>query len=196
MRFFKSSRFFRELGRLYRNHKWELDDDSDLLIGGAVIRGRWEHEAPDGQGVVVTSNLITTEGVNYLLAAGIGNGAHHTKFFVAPFASNVSVSQSLTAAQFASSTGELTTQYLEPARVEFVESVPASRSLSNVANPAVFTAAAENVDIWGVGLLSTATKNSTAGVLLSVAKYATKRTLPEVGNTIGIKYTITIDNAP
>lgn len=188
------SRDWRNLGRLFRNHRWERDDDGDILIGHARIGGVFECEAPDGLGAIRTRNLLTTEGCNYLLSVGIANGTQYSTFYVAPFSGNVAVADTLTAANFASTQTELTTQYSESTRVAFVESTPASKSTNNTASPAVVTAATDSVSIWGAGLLSSSTKGGTTGVLLSAAKYASVRTLALTGDTLGIKYTLTLAN--
>lgn len=186
---------WKELYRLYRNHKWETDDDGNLLISHAKIGGVYETFAPDGLGCVQTSNLIVTEGANYLLSCGVGSGTQNTKFYIAPFAGNITVADTLTSATFSATTTELTTQYSESTRVEFVESAPASKSTNNIANPAVFTSAVDNVNIWGVGLLSSSTKGATSGVLLSAAKYSTVRNLPTTGDSLAVKYTLTLANS-
>lgn len=186
---------WRELYRLYRNHKWDINDDGDLLIGHAKFSGRYETHAPDGLGCVQTSNLLTTEGCNLLLSVCLAGGSQVGTWYLAPFSGNVTVADTLTAATFASGTTELTTQYTEASRVAYQESVPASKSTSNTANPAVFTSAVDDVNIWGIGLLSTSTKGSTSGTLLSVAKYSTVRNLPVAGDTLGVKYTLSLANA-
>lgn len=188
-------RHWRELGRFWRNHRWERNDDGEILISHARIGGVFECDAADGLGVVQTRNLITTEGCNYLLSAGIANGTQHTTFYVAPFSGNVAVADTLTAANFASTQTELTTQYSESTRVAFVESTPASKSTNNTANPATITAAVDSVTIWGLGLLSLSTKGGTTGVCLAAAKYSTARTLALTGDTLGIKYTLTLANS-
>jgi hypothetical protein len=190
------SRFMRDLRRLVANHRWAVNDDGDLLLGHARISGVYDTWAPDGLGWVQTKNLLTTEGCNYLLSAGIGNGTAYGTFYVAPFSGNVAVADTLTAATFATTQSELTnTHYSETTRVTYVESTPASKSLNNTASPATITAATDNVSIWGIGLLSTSTKSATTGVLLSAAKYSTVRTLVTTSDTIGIKYTLTLANS-
>lgn len=187
-------KFWRELGRHFRNFNYEHDDSGDLLISHARIGGVFESEAPDGLGVIKTRNLLTTEGCNYLLSAGVGNGTVHGTFYIAPFSGNVIVLDTWTAATFASAATELTTQYSQATRVEFVESVPASKALHNTANPAQFTSAVDSVSIWGIGLLSASTKGATTGVLLAAAKYSTVRSLPTTGDTLGVRYSLTLSN--
>lgn len=186
---------WKNLARLYRNHQWEADDSGDILIGHARISGSYETDAPDGLGQTVTKNLLTTEGINHLLSVGIAGGTQIGTWYIAPFSGNITVADTLTAATFASGTTELTTQYSEASRVAFQESIPASKSTNNTANPAVFTSASDTVNIWGVGMLSVSTKGSTSGTLLSVAKYSTVRSLPVTGDQISVKYTLSIANS-
>ena len=185
-------RHWAELARAFRNRRYEYTDSDDLLVSYATLRRVYEVTAPDGLGTVQVPNLITTEGANYLLSCGVGGGAQYTTFYLAPFSGNITVADTLTAATFASSTTELTTQYSEGARVAFVESIPAARATTNHASPAVVTAAVDNVNIWGVGLLSSAPKGATTGILLSVAKYPTVRNLAATGDTLGIKYSLSL----
>jgi len=188
-------RHWRELGRFFRNHQWERDDDGDLLISHARIHGEYESFAPDGLGVIVTSNLLSTEGCNHILSATIAGGTQYTTWYVAPFSGTDSPLDTWTAATFASASTELSTTYSESTRVAFQESAPATKSTNNTSNPAVFTAASDSVTIWGIGLLSHSTKRSTSGVLLSAAKYGSARTLPTTGDTLGVKYTLTLANS-
>lgn len=190
-----SSKCFSDWARLYRNRRWERNDDGDILVASVKLRGIYETWAPDGLGVVETPNLLTTEGCNYLLSAGIANGTRYTEFYVAPFSGNVTIADTWTAATFSSSGTELTTQYSEATRPAYTESVPSNKSTNNTSNPAVITAAVDNVTVWGVGILSSSTKGGTTGVLLSVAKYSAARTLPSTSDTLGIKYTLTLANA-
>lgn len=186
---------WRELYRFFRNHQWERDDAGDLLISHARIHGEYETFAPDGLGSVVTSNLITTEGANHLLSSTIAGGTQYTTWYVAPFSGTDSPLDTWTASTFASVSTELSTSYSESTRVAFNEAAPSSKSTNNTSNPAVFTAATDSVTIWGIGLLSHSTKRSTSGVLLSAAKYGSARTLPTSGDTLGVKYTLTLANS-
>lgn len=186
---------WRDLALRFRNHHWERDDDGRILIGGFRLGGVFTcHTDSDGLGTVSAPNLITTEGANYLFSAGVANGTQLPTFYVAPFSGNVAVADTLTAANFASTQTELTTQYSESTRVAFVESAPATKFISNYASPAVITAASDGVTIWGFGLLSASTKGSTSGVCLAAVKYSAVRTLVTTGDTIGIKYKLILSN--
>lgn len=187
-------KYLRELGLLFRNHRWEQDDCGQILIGRTRIRGRYTPIRDDGSRGLTVPNLFTTEGCNYLLSVGIGGGAQYTTFYIAPFSGNVTVADTWTAANFASTATELTTQYSEGTRVAYVESAPANKSTSNSASPAIFTAATTSVTIRGCGLMSSATKGATTGVLLSAAKYDNAEVLNSVGNTLAIQYDLDLSN--
>jgi hypothetical protein len=189
-----SPKRLREIGRHFRNFKYEYNDDGEMLIARARIRGDLEITAPDGLGTVKSHNLWTTEGFNHLLAVSVGSGTQYANWYIAPFSGNITVVDTLTAATFASAATELTTQYSEGTRVVYNESVPASKTTNNNASPAVITAASANVNIWGIGLLSSSAKGATSGVLLSAAKYPAVRNLPTAGDTMGVRYALTLAN--
>lgn len=196
-------RHWSELCRYFRNHKWEANDDGDILISHAKIGGVFHTTAEDGLGEVATHNKWTIEGLNYLLSLGVVSAT--TKlgtFYIAPFGAsgNVTVSETWkhgAAPIFASTAGEYTSEYSEANRVTFVPSTVASGSVNNTAGPAVITAATTNLSIWGVGLASIATKGSTSSshYLLAAASYTTARVLPSIGDTLGVKYTLSLANS-
>lgn len=188
-------RHWRELYRHFRNFNYEVDDENNLLISHAKISGVYEIEAPDGLGVQRVANLLTTEGCNHLLSVGVAGGSQVGTWYIAPFSGNVTVADTWTAATFAATATEITTSYSESTRVAFVESTPASKSTNNSSNPAVFTSNTTNVLIWGIGLLSSSTKGSTSGTLLSAAKYSTVRSLPASGDQLSVAYTLTLANS-
>lgn len=187
-------RHWREINRLFNNHQWEQNDEGDILIGSLRIGGVFESEAPDGLGVVATHNIVPTEGLNYYINAGIYGGTRYTQFYVAPFSGNVAVTLALTAANFAATQTEITAGYSEATRPEFVGSAPVNGVSDNSANPAVITAAVDNLIIWGLGVLSVPAKGATTGVLVAANKYPAARTLVTTGDDLGIKYKLTIVN--
>lgn len=184
----------RELARHFRNYNYERDDNGGVIIGAhARIAGLYETTTPDGV-VTRTPNLWTTEGLNYLLSAALANGTRYSAFYIAPFSGNVTLADTLTAATFASTVTELTTQYTNATRLEFVEAVPANKNINNNANPQIITTAVDSVTIWGLGLLSSSTKGSTSGVLASAAKYASAQSIPTAGGQLSVTYNATLSN--
>ena len=184
----------RELARHFRNHNYEYDDDGGVIIGvHARMAGEYRTLSPEGI-VTRTPNLWTTEGLNYLLSAALANGTRYSAFYIAPFSGNVTLADTLTAATFASTVTELTTQYTNATRLEWVESVPAGKNINNDANPAIITTAVDSVTIWGLGLLSSSTKGSTSGVLTSATKYASAQSIPTAGGQLSVTYNATLSN--
>lgn len=186
-------RHWRELGRKVRNHQYDIDDNGVVVVAHARVSGVFKITTPAGA-VTQSKNLWTTEGLNYLLSAGLGNGTRYPTFYIAPFSGNVTLSDTLTAATFASTVTELTTQYTNPTRIEWIETVPADKNINNEANPQTLTTAVDSVTVWGLGLLSSSTKGSTAGVLIAATKFPTAQVIPTAGGKISITYSATFSN--
>ncbi len=184
--------WLRELQRNIRNHRWE-ETDEGLLIGSVGIRGDLDVFAPDGKGWIKERNLLTTEGKNHILSVVLSSTAKISTWYVAPASANTTYSATWTGANFAANATELTTDYSESTRVEYVEGTASGGAISNSASPAVFTSAAVSaVTIWGCGLASASTKGATIGTLLAASKYTTARTLAEAGDKLSVAWTITL----
>lgn len=186
------SRIRRDFRRLIRNNHFEWDDHGGLLLSGAHFTNHIEHWAPDGQGWLSSGNLLTTEGKNHILDTVLHDGVKVGTWYIAPFSGNVSPAITWTAANFNANATELSTQYSETTRVEYVEGAASAGVTNNNANPAWITAAVANVSVWGIGVLSTNTKQGTTGVLLAAAKYGSVRTLAEIGDQLGLKYQLSL----
>ena len=180
-----------DLQRLVRNKKYEFDDQCGLLISGAHVRGDLEVFAPDGKGWLAEHNLWTIEGKNHALDVILHGGTAVGTWYVAPFSGNVTVVDTWTAATFTAAATEVTA-YSESTRVAYVETAASSGSVNNTASPAVFTASTDAVSIYGGGLLSVATKSATTGTLLAASKYSSARVLATTGDTLGIRWTISL----
>lgn len=178
--------------RLARNRKYEWDDESGLLISNARFQNHVEHFAPDGKGWLSAGNLLTTEGKNHMLDVVLHDSTKISTWYLAPFSGNVTPAITWTAANFNSNATELSTEYSESTRIEYNEAAASAGVTTNSANPAWITAASTNVSIWGVGVLSSSTKQGTSGTLLAAAKYGSVRTLSEVGDQLGMKYQLTL----
>lgn len=187
-------RHAREFARLFRNHRYDRDDQGGILFAEAHATLHGHYALVDAQGQVLRSgpNLITDQGANHILSAVLAGGTVYTTWYLAPFTTDVTPVVGWTAATFPATAGELTTQIAEATRPAYTEATPASRSTNNNDSPATITAAQDSVVIRGVGLLSHSTKGSTSGVLLSAYKYTAAYTLPTTGNTAGLKHTFTI----
>lgn len=186
-------RWVRDFARHIRNFNYECSDDG-LLIAGARIQGRLMTAADDGLGERIEDNLLTIEGMNHILGVVLSNTTRVTTWYVAPASANVTYSASWTAANFAANATEITTDYSEATRVEFVEGAASAGAISNIASPATITSASSSpVTIWGVGILSASAKGATTGVLLAASKFATTaRTLAITPDTLGLKWQLAL----
>jgi hypothetical protein len=186
-----SFRNWRDFGRLFRNHKCEIDDEGDLLIGGARMGGEYFVRNSVTGLWIPGKNTGTYEGYNYLLRCVFGNNSPPTSMFIAPYTANQTPTSSWTAAIFHSTAIEETTGYSETTRQAYVESTPSSGSVDNYSNPAVFTATGA-VTWYGFGVLNTATKDDASvyptQALMGAAKFATAETLSGSGSQLAIKY--------
>jgi hypothetical protein len=128
-------------------------------------------------------NLMPTEGLNYMITAGMKGGSQIATWYVGLYEGNYTPVAGDTAATFPGLATECTT-YDEAARLEWVEGSVASGAVSNSASRAEFTSNALKT-IYGGFLSSSATKGSTAGTLLSVVRFSSPKTF-EVGTIVRV----------
>lgn len=197
----KLSRF---LGQQIRDHRFETDDVGAIRFqdAGLMAYGVFEVENLTRGGKSIAPNLVVTEGLNHILAVTLGATAKTATWYLAPFAGNVTPAATWTAAgsgtDFATNASEFI-NYDETARPEFIDGAVSAGSIDNLASKAEITIGADTATqdtIWGVGLLSSAVKNSSSsGVLLSAAKLASSRANLLDGDVIALGYTFTVSDA-
>lgn len=189
--FVETFKHAREFLRAIVNHKYEVSDDGIFMPAQKILlSGRYDHESPDGKGLITDYNLLPTEGLNHIWTATVANGTQVTTWYTAIHSGTGTPASTWTAANYASNATELTTAYSEATRVEYEEGTPASGSVDNSANKATFTAASTSVTVWGAALLSLSTKGGMTGTLLSVSKFASSRSLPAIGDELNITITL------
>lgn len=115
------------------------------------------------------SNLIPTEGLNYLLGAGLTGVSQLSTWYIALFEGNYTPVAGVTAASFPADATE-STAYNEAARVVWTPGAIAAGSVDNSASKAVFTMNATK-SIYGIAQTSVSTKSATTGKLVSVARF-------------------------
>ncbi len=182
-----------EFKRYLANSQYEETDGGILFPKASAVAVGQIVTTVNGGDERLDYNLFTTEGLNYLLDAGVHDGVKVSTFYVAPFSGNVTVLSTWTAANFTANSTEFT-NYDEATRVEYVETAPASGSVNNTSNKADFTISAGGGTMWGAGLLSNSTKSGTTGTLLSAAKFTAARTLLET-DVISFGYTLTLTSS-
>lgn len=162
-----------------RNHKYERTDTGLYLPGHGVRIGGILGNMAIRKGDILYDweydlNIVTDEGINHVLNVTMHDTAKTSTWYVAPHTAG-SPATGTTAATYHSTHTE-TTAYDESTRVEWNTAASTSESITNSANKATFTYNA-GVTVTGNGILSVSTKQSTSGVLLAVANYASGRAL-------------------
>jgi len=177
------------------NNKHEVSEGGIVLPGGATVKGAYVHSV-NGEDERWDSNLITDEGINYMLdAAVLGGAAALSSWYIALWSANVVPSATSTAADFTSTYSEIvssTEGYSEASRLSFAGTRTAAGVVDNLASRADFTiATASSVVIAGAAVLSDAAKGATTGSLLSIAQFSQARTQYD-GDIFSVGYKLMI----
>jgi 4-aminobutyrate aminotransferase-like enzyme len=188
-----------EFRRYMRNQQFERTADGGLYFpkAGAIAHGVYEHDV-NGQDVRQDKNLLTTEGMNYLLLTGVANTALIAAWYFALYSAAASPTNAWTASNFpvtnATEITSTTEGYTETLRQAFTPTVSGA-SVNNTAAKAAFTiATATALIVNGCGLLSVSTRGSTSGKLLSAARFASQRSLSS-GDVFNLGYTLTLTSS-
>jgi len=197
MSFKDIARHAREFARHIRNHQWERHDAGHIVLpkARALIRGSYSLYSNDGERPESAHNLVTIQGLNYLLETALRGGPAQTQFYIALFGGAYTPQDDLTAADFAATAQEFVSPaegYTEATRPIWQPGASASGALDSSASMAGFTIASANMlTIRGAALLSDQTKGGTGGVLISVARFANDRQEAD-GNTLKVSYSVSI----
>lgn len=175
------------------NHKYEVSEEGVYFpLARVAIVGEYE----DNYGR--TPNLIPTEGLNHILMVALSNTAKLNNFYLALFSNNYTPTNTLTAANFAATAGEITSNtegYSETTRRQWTPTAAAGGVIDNYTAKAAFSIeTATSVTIRGAALLSDNVKGSASGVLISAAKFANDRVEYD-GNTYNLGYRVTATGA-
>lgn len=185
-----------EFLRALRSHKYEVADSGLLFPAARIsIAGHFE-TAVNGADHQVDPNIVTTEGLQYIVGAALAGVAALSAFYLAPFAGNVTPTSSLTAATFSTTTTEFIS-YTVANRVQWVYAAPVAGSISNSASLASFIMAVgvSNATLYGAGLLSSNVQNGTTGTSIAATRFATARTGLNAGDTLTIQYTLSTSSS-
>lgn len=160
----------------------------------ALVAGSYIHDV-NGQDERIDHNLVTIEGLNYMLNSSLRAQAPETAWFLALFSGNVAPQASWTAANFVANATEIVSAnqgYSEPTRRPWTAPAAANGNVTNAASKASFTiAATATLTVQGGALLSNSAKGGAGGVLMSASKFATARNL-ENGDIFNLGYALTL----
>jgi len=157
---------------------------STILGTGLVYRVEVVNEA----GVVVDSelvhNIMPQQAVDHVASLIRGGGATPiSSWYIGVFESNYVPDSGVTAADLQTNVGE-SQAYDEAARQPWANAYDGVGFIGNVSTPAEFTMNASKT-VYGAFLVSNATKGGTSGILLSVARFSTPKTV-EAGYTLRV----------
>lgn len=136
-------------------------------------------------------NLVVNQGIDYLLSSGLTGAAQVTAWFLAPFTGNYVPVASDTAASIGTNSTECTT-YTSSTRPQWA-GVESTQQATNGASAANFTFNAA-ATVYGAFLISSSTKLSTSGQLLSAAQFATPKSVSS-GDQLLLTYTFNMASA-
>lgn len=131
----------------------------------------------------VDSNVIPVQGLDYIANAIFGDVAAIGTFYVGVFSNNYIPTSASVAADFPVAMGEFV-GYSETARPAWAR-INTSGVISNVVSRAAFTVTSP-ATLYGGVLVSSSVKGSTAGTLLSAARFSSAKTV-EAGMVLRVR---------
>jgi len=140
-------------------------------------------------------NIVPTEALNYLLTAGVLNGAAIGTWNVALFSGNVTPGLTLTGETFVSVCTEYTA-YAETTRQAYVGAAASGGSTDNSASKATFTANGGGGTVYGAAALqSSAKSDATVGnKILCAARFSASRALVAT-DVLSVQYTLSLTSS-
>lgn len=135
-------------------------------------------------------NLVTTEGKNYLLSAGLDGGTQTTTWYVGLTDGTPTAAAGDTMASHAGWTE--VTAFDETARQAWTGGTAASGSIDNSASKASFTISTDSTTVGGAFLASVSTKSGTTGTLYAVGAFSGGDLALSAGSTLDIQATFSV----
>jgi hypothetical protein len=181
-----------EFRRALRNNRYEITDEGDIYLPQQGVRiGGIMGNAVRRNGEIIMPwefhhNVVTTEGINHVLNVTMHDTAKTATWYIGIHTAGAPAIGT-TAATYHSTHTE-TTSYDEATRIEWNTAASTAKSITNSANKATFTMSG-TVTVTGAGILSVSTKQSTSGVLLAVASFASSRDLKDDDELL-VSYTL------
>lgn len=171
-----------EFGRYLRNKQFERTATGGILFprACAVAEGGYLHDV-NGLDERWDKNLLPDEGLTYLLASGLANGAKLGVWYLSLYGANYTPLAGLTAASYPATASEITSNtegYTEGTRPIWTPTTPTTPLVDNLANKAAFTiATASSLTVRGSVLVSESAKGAVTGKLASGTKFSAERVL-------------------
>lgn len=142
-----------------------------------------------------TPNIVVDEGLTYILDVALSNATQNANHYIGIFKNNYTPVAGDVAATFAGAgvANEISTEVDETTRPAWTEAGVTSKTITNSASPAAFTANT-TVSVYGAFLISNNTMGGTSGKLIAASKFAAVRNLVST-DVLNVTYTLTIADA-
>lgn len=161
-----------------------------------TIRAKGEYfERINGGEWVKSNNLVTDEGLTHILNVAFGTTPKPHAYYVALYGASATPQANWTAQNFASTASEIVSMsegYNSATRPKWTPENTSSNSIDSIKSAAVFNIVTDGtLTVQGAGLITSANKGSTDGVLVSAIKFNAPRTFQN-GDVYEIGYRISL----
>lgn len=161
-----------------------------------AIRAKGEYfERINGGEWVKSDNLVTDEGLTHILNVAFGTTPKPQAYYVALYGASATPQANWTAQNFASTASEIVSMsegYNSATRPKWTPENTSSNSIDSIKSAAVFNIVTDStLTVQGAGLITSANKGSTDGVLVSAIKFNAPRTFQN-GDVYEIGYRISL----
>lgn len=161
-----------------------------------AIKAKGEYfERVNGGAWVKSDNLVTDEGLTHILNTAFGTTPKPQAYYIALYGASATPQANWTAQNFASTASEIvsmTEGYNSATRPKWTPENTSSNSIDSIKSAAVFNIVTDGtLTVQGAGLLTSANKGSTDGVLVSAIKFNAPRTFQN-GDVYEIGYRISL----
>lgn len=192
----------RDVARDLAHNRYEVSPEGIYLPRvGVLARGIYCDRVIRGGQVIdfgETPNIVVDQGFVDILNTYFGSTAKKGGFYMALFSGAVAPAANWTAANFASTASEITSNsegYSNTTRRQFTPATATTPVMDNYASKAAFTiATSTTLNVEGPAILTDSGKGSTSGVLVSASRYANTRVLQN-GDDYQVGYRFTFASA-
>ena len=173
--------------------KWLNEKEPSRVVEVATARGLWGFVGRFSDGSIkwedLIENLVVTEGKNYILDIGLGNGTQLTTWYVGCTDGTPSVAAGDT---MASHVGwSEVTAYDEASRQTWSSAAASAGSKTNSASVATVTCSTNSTTFGGAFLTSNNTKGGSTGTLYAAGAFTADKTLDD-NETLDITATMSV----
>lgn len=182
---------------LQREHYEQTEHGVYFPRQGVLAQGEYFDRVNGGEWQR-TPNLVTDEGLQYILNVALGKTPKPTAYYIALFNGSASPANNWTASNFASVASEivsLTEGYSNATRPQWTPSEAKGNAIDSMEQATKLTiATTSQLNVTGTALLTHNVRGGTSGVLISATKYPVSRTFQN-GDIFEIGYRLTLSSS-